>query len=597
MAPSFATLLSAFLLLCITAHASAKPSISEGLKALHARHTAGDLQQHGGATTKLAAALSSHVSDDMVRFTAAAVEGASAEDLKTCLASLGAKQLASYRHIVSGWVPMDSINTLDKCKDLHLMRESLAVLHQQSRQGSRAMSASLKLQGSWRRPVKVGVMSDSFNSLRGYAKDIASNALPKGVQVLFDYDAGTDEGRAMLQLVHAVAPDANLAFHTTKSSEASFAGGILALAEAGCRVIVDDVSYLYEPMFQNGIIAQAVNYVRSRGVAYFSASGNEGFVSYSKDFVDSGVAGELRGSKRHQFGVQGSHKITSQLFGFGPNITYIVLNWDQPFYSVSGGAGCRSDVNMYVHTSRSNESNALEVLYRATTPNIGGDAQELLVVNNDSNETVVAPITVEWVNGVKPGVLQYVVFSHGDLSGPVDFITNSATCYGHMNAAGSVAVGAVDYQAARAFTGKTSIREYYSSAVGTPLLFSDAGKRLPKPQLVKSLIMAPDGLDTTFFPPPSLHGRDTNGDLQPEFRGTSAAAPNAAAVAALLFGTAPKGLTVGDVVEAMYSTAEDMDDPRTPQFDCGWDYATGYGMINATRAAEKLNVFTCKASA
>eukprot|EP00898_Chlorokybus_atmophyticus_P003554 jgi/Chlat1/419/Chrsp10S01470 len=582
MAPSSAAILSALLLLCIATHASAEPSISAGLKALHARYSAGGLQQRGGANNKIAAALSSHVRDDMVRVAAAAVEGSNAEDLKTCLASLGGEKLASYERVVSGWVPVDSIKKLDKCKTLHLIHESLANLNQQSRQGSRAMSASLKLQGSWRRPVKVGVMSDSFNGLRGYNDDIAANALPKGVQVLSDYADGSDEGRAMLQLVHAVSPDANLAFHTTLNSEADFAVGIRALAEAGCRVIVDDAIYFSEPMFQNGIIAQAVNHVRSRGVAYFSASGNGAFDSYHGDFVDSGVAGNLRGSKRHQFGVQGSKKITSQRFLFGPGVTIIVLNWDQPFYSASGGAGCRSDVNMYVHTSRSNESDALYVFYPATTPNIGGDAYELLLVINESFEA-----------GVKPGVLKYVV-SADEVSGPEDFVTNSATCYGHACAAGSVAVGAVDYRDALAYTGKTSKREPYSSPVGTPLLFSDAGKRLPKQQLFKNLIMAPDGLDTTFFPP---FGRDTNHDNQPEFHGTSAAAPNAAAVTALLFGTAPRGLTVEDVVEAMYTTAEDMDDPRTPQFDRGFDYATGYGMINATRAAEKLNVFTCKASA
>eukprot|EP00898_Chlorokybus_atmophyticus_P003521 jgi/Chlat1/416/Chrsp10S01515 len=245
---------------------------------------------------------------------------------------------------------------------------------------------------------------------------------------------------------------------------------------------------------------------------------------------------------------------------------------------------------MHVQIPKNDKS--LQVVNPATTRNIGGDAFEILVVNNNAKQPQIAPITIEWVAGVKPKILKYVVDSAGLQSGPVEFITNSATCYGHPATTGSVAVGAVNYQAARAYTGKTSKREYFSSPVGTPVLFTDAGRRLPKQRLVKNLIMAPDGIDTTFFP---ASGADTNGDKRPEFLGTSAAAPNAAAVAALLFGTSPRGLTVDAVVSALYSTAEDMDDPRTSKFDRGFDYATGYGMINATRAAEKFNIFACRA--
>ncbi|QKG53632.1 hypothetical protein [Hymenobacter sp. BRD67] len=54
--------------------------------------------------------------------------------------------------------------------------------------------------------VRVGVISDSFNSLNGAATDIATGDLPAtGVQVLLD-DGTTDEGRAMCQIVHDLAP-------------------------------------------------------------------------------------------------------------------------------------------------------------------------------------------------------------------------------------------------------------------------------------------------------------------------------------------------------------------------------------------------------
>ena len=92
--------------------------------------------------------------------------------------------------------------------------------------------------------IKVGVLSDSFNDLGGAAADEADGALPPAsdIQVLKDLaSGGTDEGRAMMQIIHDIAPGASLAFYTAFDSEQDFANGILALAAAGCKVIVDDV--------------------------------------------------------------------------------------------------------------------------------------------------------------------------------------------------------------------------------------------------------------------------------------------------------------------------------------------------------------------
>ncbi|HXW28339.1 MAG TPA: hypothetical protein VEK55_03165, partial [Xanthobacteraceae bacterium] len=93
--------------------------------------------------------------------------------------------------------------------------------------------------------IKVGVLSDSFNDLGGAAADEADGALPPAsdIQILKDLPSGgIDEGRAMMQIIHDIAPGASLAFYTAFESEQDFANGILALAAAGCKVIVDDVS-------------------------------------------------------------------------------------------------------------------------------------------------------------------------------------------------------------------------------------------------------------------------------------------------------------------------------------------------------------------
>ncbi len=101
-----------------------------------------------------------------------------------------------------------------------------------------------------------------------------------------------DEGRAMMQIVHDVAPGAGLAFYTAENSEADFANGIGQLAAsvasggAGAKVIVDDVGYFDEPFFQDGLVAQAINTVEANGVAYFSSAGNNGTLAYDNNAPD-----------------------------------------------------------------------------------------------------------------------------------------------------------------------------------------------------------------------------------------------------------------------------------------------------------------------
>ena len=93
--------------------------------------------------------------------------------------------------------------------------------------------------------VKVGVLSDSASAAR-IAALIASGDLPPGTAALPGQTGpanGTDEGTAMMEIIHDLAPGAQLLFATAFTSEASFADNILALAAAGCKVIVDDVSY------------------------------------------------------------------------------------------------------------------------------------------------------------------------------------------------------------------------------------------------------------------------------------------------------------------------------------------------------------------
>ena len=161
--------------------------------------------------------------------------------------------------------------------------------------------------------MQIGVLSDSFDQAAAAstraAEDVGTGDLPgvgnpsnsQPVVVLEDYPDpvnATDEGRGMCQIVHDVAPQSRIGFATAFSGEIGFANNIRALAglpgfqqDFKGDVVCDDVSYLDEPMFQDGIVAQAVNDVVAAGVTYCSSAANnwgtDGYASLFR-FIENG---------------------------------------------------------------------------------------------------------------------------------------------------------------------------------------------------------------------------------------------------------------------------------------------------------------------
>ena len=519
------------------------------------------------------------------------------------LEALGLQNMSSFGQVVSVRVSLNQLDQIAQLNSLNFARPAYRPITRvgaTTSQGDAALNADIarnifEVDGTG---ITVGVLSDSYDRsslvLTDAADDIASGDLPglgnpegftTPVTVLDDSAFGPigaflliDEGRGMMQLIHDVAPGAALAFHTAANGPADFANGILELINnAGADVVVDDIGYLDQPFFQDGIIAQAADAAFAQGVPYFSSAGNSGRDSYEDEFRRAGIIGNYA---VHDFNPGAGVDITN---GFilrpGESIT-LSFQWDEPFASAGGvgASGASNDIDIFLFR------NNFSLVESGTDLNVGGDAFEILSYTNTTASAENLNLVVGRklnVGGSDPGLIKWIDFD-GFVT-DFEYETNSSTSFGHPNAVGAAAVGAAFYEDTPRFGTNPALLEDFSSAGGTPILFDIFGNRLAQPEVRQKVdFVAPDGTNTTFF-----GSSDVEGDGFPNFFGTSAASPHAAAVAALMLEAVPDA-TPDDIYETLKNTALDMDDPFTAGFDVGFDNASGNGLIQANLAIGAL---------
>jgi hypothetical protein len=504
--------------------------------------------------------------------------------------------------------------------------------------------------------ITIGALSDSYNTattdifgdpLKIHARqDVQSGDLPgrgnpvnsKPVVVLQD-GSGLDEGRAMLQIAHDVAPKAKLCFATALGGLVNFTNNVLGLANPNGRckanVVVDDVTYFDEPMFSDSILTDAIDRLSNRGVHYFSSAGNQGqqnawqspvrllpksaAASTNLDFsnvdpalyngglqdADPGPGTDVAqtltlGEAGGTLDVQWDDPFDPNGTKFGPTLFKAsgeVTNADPDpsftFTAKPGDVGKQvqfrtdaipSGTTDLVLTVKDPSGATLASIDTGSSPEVfsttlkqagnytiivegfGGDTGDFTVdvrpvlspsrVTTDFNVLLFAPngaylgaladvnpisgrpIELSGLGGLPK--IQMVISRSG--TGPVGATTIKAVAFddiyfteysdpftpsifGHHLAKGGSAVAAYE-------TFKPYLHEYFTSPGGRlPVYFDSDGNRYPSTQVrTQPLIASTDGGNTTFFLADTIRDPDT----QPNFFGTSAAAPHAAAIAALV---------------------------------------------------------------
>lgn len=492
--------------------------------------------------------------------------------------------------------------------------------------------------------VTVGILSDSFNQWKGApaseASDVATGDLPgpgnpcgfeRPVKVVTPFipgaypepgeepenppeegEEGSDEGRGMAQIVHDLAPGADMDFASAFNGELAFAKGIRDLYAEGARVIADDVAYFNEPFFQDGPIADAVNEVVAKGANYFSSAGNDNLINAAGEDIGSIEAPEYKATTcPAEIPVY-----YDSCMNFNPKAgppdnawevtleegwpLYVDLQWAQPWNGVT------TDLDMFLLNEKG------ELVGKAfNTPNTEAGRQqpyEFIPYEGgiEAKEKEVMKVVVarcdeacgegraeEEIEGVKPYAgtvggdqgtprLKVAIFNNGGGVSETEFTPAEVngtktvvgpTIFGHTAAASAISVAAIN-------VGTNEEPEKYSSRGPVVHLFgpvngTEAAPSIGEEVIAKPNVTASDCGSTTFF-----YGFSEGGF---HFCGTSAAAPHAAAVAALIRSANP-GASNAQVRADLEATARPV---GSSLFTFG-PGAVGAGLVDADAALRAL---------
>ena len=357
------------------------------------------------------------------------------------------------------------------------------------------------------------------------------------------------EGTALLEIVHDLAPGAQLAF-ANADTDMAFTQAVNYLA-ASNDVVMDDLSFYGEANDGTSPVssgtASALNNPSNRIRAYFTAAGNAADEHSIGTYVDSAVDGTTIG------GITNSGHLhlfqqtadTTDVLGLGPepyNVillpkngeAVIFLTWDDPF----GAATDNYDLYLVQQSTG-------RVVASSTDPQNGTqDPAEAIDYVNTGNQDFFRIVIQNVQDKTQPKQLNLFSFApECALAGPRllapgrherhNYNTATRSVAAQSDAGGSpvsvVAVGAICSASAAAsgvFPASTPDESCNDRSNSTIEFFSSRGPTLDgrtKPDLAGI-----DGVSVT-----------GSGDFDNPFFGTSAAVPHVAGIAALLLQAAP----------------------------------------------------------
>jgi subtilisin family serine protease len=358
----------------------------------------------------------------------------------------------------------------------------------------------------------------------------------------------TGEGTAMLEIVHRIAPGAVLEFATANPTDAFMADNIDKFRQGGCKIIVDDITYNNESPFQDDVIASSVAAAAKAGILYFSSAANSGSQAH-------GTSGTWEGDFRpsaQTFTVEGK---TYTFHEFAPGVVYnrvtdtsgvegrplATLFWNDPL----GAATNEYRLALVDGNNR--------VIAHSNT-DIDGNTDPFQYLNYRVGDR----IAILRAPGAQPRFL-HLATNRGRLS-----VSTTGATQGHNASSHALTVASISASGRQAaFIGGSDVAVDSWSSDGPRRVFYDSEGHPVTPGNLT-------GAGGTLLQKPDITAADCVTTDNPQaglsiFCGTSAAAPHAAAIAALLMSARPS-LTPTQIRQMLATTSLDIETPGWTRF-------------------------------
>lgn len=421
-------------------------------------------------------------------------------------------------HVAVAWVEIDSLDALAKLDSVRAVQTVLPPLcniGSVTSEGDSILRADLvRNLGQDGTGVKIGIISDGVDHWMDAQK---SGDLPLDMHILSN-EIGGDEGTAMMEIVHDLAPGAELYFHDCGYNYIAFNSAIDNLIAAGCKVICDDITWLDQPFFQDGPIAQHVaDKIAENNIIYVSSAGNYAQSHYQGLYFNDGL-------DYHDFSSGTSSNKDIYLDIPPGKVVNVALQWDDEFFNPV------NDYDLYLELIDARTGEYVGCRTSNYSHISGVPSLERIRWSNKTGRLLLGIITVKKYSGVAK-TLEMFVFSKNNFP---DNIVPQDSIIGHPAIPGVIAVGAID------FPNENEIASYSSQGPVT----------IKHPNTIirnKPDVCGIAGVKTTGA------GGFSNG----RFYGTSAAAPHVAAIAALVWAE-DTSKTAGEISSALLSQSEDL---------------------------------------
>ncbi|MEM1229793.1 MAG: S8 family serine peptidase [Pseudomonadota bacterium] len=398
------------------------------------------------------------------------------------------------------------------------------------------------------------------------------------------------EGTAMLEIMHDLAPGAELGFCPAfgPDGEQGLANAITYLAkDMDCDIIVDDVAFLTEPFFEDGPVARAVDRAFWGGALYLSSAGNGVLDHYERMFWDVNPEVDIAFPlvNLHDWGAAagGPSDIDwAGLVASGGNFFAAFLQWPDKF-----GASA-NDFDLYIFdefgfpagAADPDLTDAIEPVFPIGANGVdvqdgsGNPLEIAFVVNNVDPVDPFGAIrpffmVVDRFAG-EPKLLEINFNGFFSVNAPEDYSVPEGSIWGHAAALTAISVAATGAVANNDGTPNPNldIIEPFSSWGPSRIFFNRKGRAREGLRWTPTLTSI-DGVSVTGF-----------GGFPSTFFGTSASAPHAAAIAALMLEARPTLKPRG--LRFLLKAASN------PRGAPGFDFIWGSGLLNAEDAVESV---------